>query len=164
MINTIVKNLCRASNLLNSISHEQYINTSVAPYNSSIAGHVRHVLDVFSCVFEGRESSCVDLTKRERSLEVEQNIGKGLEYIDFVVEKLKNISSEELKEMITVIDNLGDGKEKAIYSLGAILIQAHSHAIHHFASIGYVIHQLGIELPDDDFGFNPTTPKKVLSI
>ena len=45
------------------------------------------------------------------------------------------------------------------YTLASALIQAHSHAIHHFASIGYIISQLGIELPDADFGYNPTTPK-----
>jgi len=47
----------------------------------------------------------------------------------------------------------------ANYTMAAILIQAHSHAIHHFASVGYVISQLGISLPDEDFGFNPTTPR-----
>jgi len=40
-----------------------------------------------------------------------------------------------------------------------VLIQAHSHAIHHFASIGYIICKLGIELPDTDFGYNPSTPR-----
>ena len=63
--------------------------------------------------------------------------------------------------MIYLTDDLGAGKVKAQYTVAAALIQAHSHAIHHYASIGYIIHQLGIELPDDMFGFNPTTPKKV---
>jgi hypothetical protein len=43
--------------------------------------------------------------------------------------------------------------------LSSALIQTHRHAIHHFASIGYIINQLGIELPDNDFGYNPTTPR-----
>jgi hypothetical protein len=38
-------------------------------------------------------------------------------------------------------------------------MQVQSHAIHHFASIGYLIYQLEIELADADFGYNPTTPK-----
>jgi len=60
-----------------------------------------------------------------------------------------------------VSDDLGRGMIKAKYTLAAVLIQAHSHAIHHFASIGYIIHQLGIALPDEDFGYNPTTPKTI---
>ena len=43
----------------------------------------------------------------------------------------------------------------------SVLIQTHSHAIYYFASLGYIISQLGIELPDDDFEFNPTTPKTI---
>lgn len=162
MIETIIKNLGRSTFLLNSINQDQYVNASVAPYYSSIGGHIRHVLDVFDCIFKGRSEDKVDLTNRERNLEVEQNIESGLAYIEYVVENLNNISSEDLNNLIVVVDDLGSGKEKATYTLGAILIQAHSHAIHHYASIGYVIHQLGIELPDDAFGFNPTTPKKVL--
>jgi uncharacterized damage-inducible protein DinB len=162
MISTIIKNLDKATYLLDSISQEQYVNTSVAPYNSSIGGHVRHVLDVFKCVFIGREIKEIDLTLRDRDLEVEQDIEKCKEYINSVTANLKVISLAELNELVSVVDDLGDGKEKATYTLGAILIQAHSHATHHYASIGYIIHQLGIELPDDTFGFNPTTPKKVL--
>ncbi|MGB5384422.1 MAG: hypothetical protein WBN19_11245, partial [Lutimonas sp.] len=69
------------------------------------------------------------------------------------------LSDEELQMTVGVHDDLGLGKLEATYTLAAILIQAHSHAIHHFASIGYIIHQLGISLPDDDFGYNPTTPR-----
>ena len=162
MIGTIIKNLDKATYLLDSISQEQYVNTSVAPYNSSIGGHVRHVLDVFVCVFKGLENNEIDLTLRDRNLEVEQEIEKCKEYINLVISNLNEINSAELNKLVSVVDDLGNGKEKAIYTLGAILIQAHSHATHHYASIGYIIHQLGIELPDDAFGFNPTTPKKVL--
>lgn len=54
---------------------------------------------------------------------------------------------------------MGLGLITANYTLAGILIQAHSHAIHYYASVGYIISQLGIELPDDDFGFNPITPR-----
>ena len=59
-------------------------------------------------------------------------------------------------------DDLGTGRVTAKYTIGSALIQAHSHAIHHFASVGFIINQLGIELPDADFGYNPTTPKQVV--
>jgi len=44
------------------------------------------------------------------------------------------------------------------YPVAGILMQAESQAIHHFESVGDIIFQLGIQLPDEDFGFNPTTP------
>ena len=68
-------------------------------------------------------------------------------------------NENKLQQKIEVKDDLGLGLESATYTLGAILMQAHSHVIHHFASVGYIIYHLGIELPDASFGFNPTTPK-----
>ncbi|PWG06288.1 DinB family protein [Polaribacter aquimarinus] len=159
MIEAIAKNLQRGIKLLNSISDEQYSNTSVAPYYSSIGCHMRHVLDVFSCVFEGLETKNVYLNKRNRNQIVELQANLGLQYFDEIIHQLIEIDKKKLEQKIEVIDDLGLGLESATYTLGAILMQAHSHAIHHFASVGYVIYQLGIELPDEDFGFNPTTPK-----
>ena len=71
MISAIEMNLHRGVKLLNSISNEQYSNTSVAPYYSSIGRHMRHILDVFDCVFEGIPVLKVDLTARKRNEIVE---------------------------------------------------------------------------------------------
>ncbi len=159
MVEAIEKNLHRGITLLNSISDKQYANNSVAPYYSSIGCHMRHVLDVFSCIFDGLETKSIFLNKRRRNQVVELQTNLGLQYFDKIVNQLKQIKEENLQDTIEVNDDLGLGLESATYTLGAILMQAHSHAIHHFASIGYIIYQLGIELPDEDFGFNPTTPK-----
>jgi hypothetical protein len=44
--------------------------------------------------------------------------------------------------------------------LGALFAQANSHTIHHYAIINYIFEKLGIVLNDEDFGYNPTTPKE----
>ncbi|WP_439131629.1 DinB family protein [Polaribacter sp.] len=162
MINAIVKNLEKGIQLLQTITDEQYSNTSIPPYCSSIGCHTRHILDVFSCVLNGFEHKNIDLTKRERNEIIELKTTKGIEYFEAIIHQIKNISIQDLNMEVKVIDNLGLGNEQAFYTLGAILMQAQSHAIHHYASIGYLIYQLGIELPDTDFGYNPTTPNKNL--
>ena len=63
--------------------------------------------------------------------------------------------------MIKVSDDMGLGIVTTNYTMGSVLMQTQSHTTHHYASIGYLIYQLGIELPNSDFGFNPSTPKKV---
>ena len=163
MIATIENNLQKGVHLLNTISEEQYKNTSVEPYNSSIGTHIRHIMDMFDCLFDGIDSGEIDLTARKRNRDTEQDILLGKEYIFKIISKLNNLYKNELNRLVYVTDDLGSGKIRAEYTLTSILIQAHSHAIHHYASIGYIIHQLGIELPDDNFGFNPTTPKKVVA-
>ena len=159
MITAIEKNLQRGIQLLQYISDEDYSNTSIAPYYSSIGSHMRHILDVFDCIFEGLPINEINLINRKRNLQTENFTEYGLLYFNEILLKLDTLKIQDFNKIIKVTDDLGLGIITANYTLAAILIQAHSHAIHHFASVGYVISQLGIELPDDDFGFNPTTPK-----
>jgi uncharacterized damage-inducible protein DinB len=160
MIEAIEKNLKRGVNLLNNISDNEYSNNSIAPYYSSIGCHMRHVLDVFSCVLIGFKNENIDLTIRKRNELAEQKTTVGIDYFNEVIDQVCAMSNNNLKSEITVSDDLGSGKITVNTTLEAALMQAQSHAIHHYASVGYLIYQLGIELPDADFGFNPTTPKK----
>ncbi|WP_405605993.1 DinB family protein [Polaribacter sp. Asnod1-A03] len=160
MINAIENNLQRGINLLNSISDEQYSDSSVGPYYSTIGGHMRHVLDVFSCILKGLDNSFVDFSVRERNELAEKKTNKGIEYFEDIILQLKKLNKADFDTEIKVTDDMGLGKEIANYTIAATLMQAHSHAIHHFASIGYLVYQLEIQLPDADFGFNPTSPKK----
>ena len=161
MIDAIEKNLQRGIKLLNSISDQQYSNATIPPYYSSIGCNMRHVLDAFTCIFNGLDSKVVDFSDRERNCTVEQNTEAGIAYFNTTIKKLHALKEADFEIIISVSDDLGTGKTTANYTLASALIQAHSHAIHHFASVGFIIHQLGIELPDADFGYNPTTPKKV---
>lgn len=162
MIDAIIKNLQKGKNLLQNISNDDYINNSIAPYYASIGSHIRHILDMFTCVFNGLESNTVNFACRERNIEIELNKNLGLAYFDEIIDKLHNISPQKLVSEISINDNLGLGDETTLSTVKAALMQTNSHAIHHYASIGYIIFQLGIELPDDDFGVNPTSPKKML--
>jgi uncharacterized damage-inducible protein DinB len=159
MIEAIEKNLNRGIQLLMNISDEEYGNITIAPYYSSIGGHMRHILDVFDCVFEGMPTNEINLINRKRNELSETYTKNGIEYFEQTVVNLRKLKSEDFNKIIKVTDDLGLGIITANYTLAAILVQAHSHAIHHFASVGYIISQLGIKLPDEDFGFNPTTPR-----
>ena len=158
MIPAIIENLHRGIKLLNSISDEQYSDTTAKPYNSSIGNHMRHVLDVFDCIFEGILVGNIDLTARKRNQLAETKTDFGIAYFDAVIKKLNALNTDDFNRVIKMSDDLGLGKYTANYTLESALIQAHSHAIHHFASVGYIICQIGVKLPDPDFGYNPTTP------
>ena len=162
MISAILQNLNRGIRLLNSIDDKQYSDDSTAPYYSSIGVHMRHVLDVFDCILRGLESGMIDLSDRKRNEMAETHVDMGMDYFKEIKTRLLELENEDLDQVVKVRDDLGLGMVTANYTLAAALIQAHSHAIHHFASIGYIISQLGISLPDGDFGYNPTTPKKNL--
>lgn len=159
MIAAIAKNLQRGIQLLNSITEMQYKDQSIPPYYSSIGTHMRHVLDMFTCIFDGMDDLTIDFTNRKRNEHAEQYIADGLHYFEITLQKLEAIKDKDLNQLVYVIDDLGLGKVTMKYTLQATLAQANSHAIHHFATIGFIIHQLGIALPDKDFGYNPTSPR-----
>lgn len=159
MIVAIEKNLLRGVKLLKSITDEQYSDCTIPPYYSSIGNNMRHILDVFACIFSGLDRKEVDFSDRKRNELAQQQTAFGIAYFNEVIKKLHSLSPADFDTIIAVSDDLGTGKITANYTLGSALIQAHSHAIHHYASIGFIINQLGIELPDADFGYNPTTPR-----
>ncbi len=165
MIDTVVKNLERGKYLLENINDKKYSDTSIAPYYSSIGGHFRHVLDVFNCVFKGLAlGNTIDLTQRERNLKAETYTKDGLSYLKDITDRLKELENVDLGQEVNLVDDLGNGCCTIKTTLEGVLVQAHSHAIHHFATIGYMMHVLKIHLPMDSFGINPTTPKAKLAI
>lgn len=159
MIRAIVKNLERGIQLLNSITDSEYSNATVPPYFSSIGCNIRHVLDAFTSIIKGFESGHVDFSDRKRNTICEVQTEEGIRYIKETIQQLYDFENEDFTKIISVTDNLGNGDITINYTLENALAYAHSHAIHHFASIGFLINQLGIELQDADFGYNPTTPK-----
>lgn len=160
MFDAIEKNLMTGADLVRFISDEQFCDCSVPPYHSSIGGHMRHILDIFDCIFSGLESGHADLTARERCLDIETDRTACLAYLERILSQLNALRETDINQLIDVTDDLGCGRVTCKYTLGAALCQAHSHAIHHFAALGYVNSCLGICLPCDEFGYNPTTPRE----
>lgn len=161
IISPILHNLDRGYVLLDNLSNEQFVYNNIGPYNSTIGQHFRHILDIFSCIFKGLDAQKVDLTARDRNELVETNIGVARNYLDDIAAQLRGIQNLDPNTPVEVVDDLGLGLVMVNYTLGSALCQAHSHAIHHFASLGYMLQQLDVEIPDARFGYNPTTPNVV---
>ena len=149
--------------LFSLLTNQQLANNTVSPYYSSIGSHLRHIIDFYSCIIRGLKSSrTINLIHRER----DERMHHDCEYADCVLHQL--ISDFDLfydyKEthLVKVVDNLGNGNVEIDYTLCALLAQANSHAIHHYAIINYIFDRLGIVIEDETFGYNPTTPRTVI--
>ncbi len=159
VIQSSIHTLNKALALLSSITNNQLCDTSIPPYNSCIGSHIRHILDFYDCILEGIESGSIDLTDRRRDEEMHKNCIYARTNIERVIDDLKDLDLSKFNNSYEVSDDLGLGKVTIEYTLGAILAQANSHAIHHYAIINYILDRLGIKVSDDTFGYNPTTPK-----
>lgn len=158
VISAINENLQKASLLLGSIDKKTYTNESIAPYYSSIGSHIRHVLDFFNCIIEGLDENKIDLTARKRDERVATKIAFAQESILSIQQTLLSFTEVNTNYLIHVTDNLGQGNVTVNYTLESILAHANSHAVHHFATIGYMLYQLKVEHTVTGFGYNPTTP------
>ena len=158
IIESTLNTLQKSKSLLSVLSDEQLSNSSVSPYYSCVGSHIRHVLDFYNCIFDGLQRDRIDLTARTRDLNVEKDCNYALEHVEIIVEKIERLSTITSNTKLVVIDDLGLGNIEIEYTLGALLAQANSHAIHHYAIISYVLDRLGIYVEDETFGYNPSTP------
>ena len=163
IIQSTLKTLQKSQSLLNNLTDEQLCNASVPPYHSSIGSHIRHILDFYECVFEVNSQNQIDLTARSRNTDVEEQCDCAKDYLNLIISKLNTLDFD-MEKTVSVIDDLGLGTIKIPYTYGSLLAQANSHTIHHYAIINYIFDNLGIIINDDEFGYNPTTPKALSNI
>jgi len=158
IIQSTLETLQKSRSLLSFLTNEELSNTTVAPYYSSIGSHIRHILDFYDCALSVNSENKIDLTLRKRNNEVETQCEAALQYLNQIIERL-NAFDDKFEDNIIVIDDLGLGKIEMKYTFESLIAQANSHTIHHYAIINYILDRIGIEMKDEDFGYNPTTPK-----
>jgi len=159
IIQSNLKTLQKTRLLLSNLTNEELCDNSVSPYYSSLGCHIRHILDFYDCVLNINSNKQIDLTARKRNNTVECDCKTAVDYLDVITNKLENFDLKA-EEQVMVIDDLGLGKTEIVYTFGALFAQANSHAIHHYAIINYILDSLGIALHDNEFGYNPTTPRE----
>jgi hypothetical protein len=162
LINSLVDTLYKSKSLLCELNASSYCCKEIGPYYSSVGSHIRHILDFYACIFNGLAHKHVNLTSRERDQRIENDCNCAILRLDGIVDKIKALHSEDLNLLLKVDDDLGNGMVTIEYTLGALLAQANAHTIHHYAIIGYILDRLDIDMNDENFGYNPTTPKSVL--
>ena len=158
IISAINQHLNQAISLLNTIENSSYTNTTVGPYHSSIGSHLRHTLDFFQCIIDGLDANEINLTQRKRDETIANDKDIAISKIREIQETFVHFTDINTDYIIHVTDDLGQGEVTVSYTLESIMAFAHSHAIHHFATIGYLLHQLNIQHTVKGFGYNPSTP------
>ncbi|MFH6770217.1 hypothetical protein V8G56_15810 [Gaetbulibacter aquiaggeris] len=161
IIVSTLKTLNKTNQIISILNNDLLCNATIPPYRSSIGSHIRHILDFYDCILNRASEAYIDLTLRRRSVLVETNCTEALKYYKAITSKLNNITYN-FEDEIYVIDDLGNGKIKIRYTIGALFAQANSHTIHHYAIINYIMNGLELEIKDTSFGYNPTTPNKIL--
>ena len=161
IIQSSIHTLSKSKTLLSTLTNDSLSNISIPPYYSCIGSHIRHILDFYDCILKGISLKDIDLTDRKRDELMHCDCDYAYRNVERIIGELTQLNNINPDTKIKVVDDLGIGKVEIEYTLGAALAQANSHTIHHYAIINYILNGLGIQIEDENFGFNPTTPKNI---
>jgi hypothetical protein len=159
--NILAPVLNQLADTLFHLSDDAYKQKSILLNGSSVGGHTRHVIELFTCLLNGYDAGVVNYEKRNRDLAIETN----KTFASNLLIHIANNIEQENKTM-TLQGFFGENESEQ-YSLETNyfreIIYNLEHTIHHMALIRVGINELSnIELPQNFGVASSTTQYKKL--
>ena len=149
--------LAQAEALLAQLDDELFGRPSASFYNSTIGGHLRHCLDHYDSFLNGLGDAKVDYDERMRLPALETETASSAAKTREICQRLREAATHSAP--VGLLVKMDCGLEKSDWqpsTLGRELQFLVSHTVHHFAMIGGICRELGIE-PQAHFGVAPST-------
>lgn len=130
-------------------------------HGSSIGQHVRHIVEFYVCLLEGRPSAHIDYGSRKRNNELSESPAAALAALEHIAGSARQLDEHQWLNVESEFSgDAGDERPAYISSMGRELQYAFDHAVHHLAIIrmGMEIHFPEIPV-DPDLGVAPSTLK-----
>ena len=158
--------LLQGLTLLFDLNDHRYSQIAGAPFNASIGQHYRHVIEHFQSLTLGLQGREINYDARERNVRLQSEVTYGSIATCDILRVLKRYTDETLARECTVINSVGYGNAGASTfqsNISRELAYCAGHAIHHYAIIRLLCHQIGVSVPAE-FGFAPPTLKHMSSL
>jgi len=158
--------LLQGLTLLFGLDDHRYSQVAGAPFNASIGQHYRHVLEHFQSLTRGLQSGEINYDARERSVRLQSEVTYGSIATCDILRVLKGYTNEALTRECNVTNSVGYGSAGPSTfqsNINRELAYCAGHAIHHYAIIRLLCHQIGVSVPAE-FGIAPSTLKHKASI
>jgi len=158
--------LVQGLELLFELGDHTYSHPAAAPFNASIGGHYRHVLEHFQSVIRGVRASEINYDARERNQRLQSEVTYASIATCDVLRALKKYTEPTLAKDCRVINSVGYGASQPSTfhsNVSRELAYCVGHAIHHYAIVRLICHELGVSVPAE-FGIAPSTLKHVASL
>lgn len=148
--------------LLNQIEDSNYALPIATLKNSSIGSHIRHTLELYTCLLTPTENDVVNYETRKRKVLLETNTRYAIDYLTEVCDKLELISINKSLIHASSFNTETYLVETSLYREIAYNIE---HTTHHLAiiSIAIGLHFPSILLPTY-FGYAASTIKHLKEI
>ena len=157
-VRPLVTLLHQLSDLVKSLSDEEYTQKPVGVIQSSVGGHVRHNLDHVAALLRGLRSGGVNYDHRDRGTDVERDRLAALAEILRLEEELTTFPWHAVPHLLKLTALVAPDRPPVmtVTSAERELAFVASHTVHHNAIIGIMAKLLGADLPAD-FGHAPST-------
>ena len=127
----------------------------------AVGPHFRHVLEHYSCFLDGLAGARIDYDARAREVAIETDREAARGRIRELLSRLGSLNGLDLDRPTDARLESGLGGEEEQWSRTTIRRELHflmSHTVHHYALIGLLLAQRGIDA-GGDFGVAPSTLK-----
>lgn len=153
-----VENLKSLKSLISNIENAEYKQKIKCLTNSSIGQHIRHILEFYNCLLDGKISARINYDNRPRNIEIETDKFVSILIINEIIEKLQLINEDcDLKIEINLSDKTRN-KSDLNTSLFRELAYCLEHSIHHQALIKVALIEMKLAHKIDKyFGVAPST-------
>ena len=158
--------LLQGLTLLFDLDDHRYSQGGGAPFNASIGQHYRHVIEHFQSLTRGLQSGEINYDARERNVRLQSEVTYGSIATCDTLRVLRRYTDETLARECTVTNSVGYSSSQPSSfesNVGRELAYCAGHAIHHYAIIWLICHQIGVTVPAE-FGFAPATLKHMSSL
>jgi hypothetical protein len=158
--------LLQGLTLLFDLDDHRYSQIADAPFNASIGQHYRHVLEHFQSLTRGLQSGEINYDARERNVRLQSEVTCGSIATCDILRVLKRYTDEILARECSVTNSVGYGgvgPSTFQSNIGRELAYCAGHAIHHYAIIRLLCHQIRLSVPAE-FGVAPSTLKHMASL
>jgi len=143
--------------ILDQLTETQYSQPSKILFNASIGQHVRHIIELYICLYNGYTSGNVNYEKRKRDVRIETDKSFAIELMEMIgnnIDKdnkkllLDSSYDEQSTDSITVKTNY---YRELIYNL--------EHTVHHMALIRVGVNEVSSIAIPEGFGVATSTIK-----
>ena len=143
--------------IVDQLSEAEYSKPGMVLFNASIGQHVRHIIELYICLFNGYETATVNYEERKRDNRIETDKNLAIELMEMIcnnIDKTDKVLSlhssydEQSTETIIVETNY---YRELIYNL--------EHTVHHMAMIRIAVKEVSTIAIPEGFGVATSTIK-----
>ena len=133
--------------ILESITDDHYVKNMMFHHNSSVGGHVRHLLDHYNCLFDAFEKNeKVYYDIRNRNTTVEKFKSEAIKQSNALINRISSLSlcSESPKIVVVFLGDHTTGEQYECEStFHRELSFVSHHAVHHLSTIKLMMESMG---------------------